>query len=377
MPGEGSVFRRADGKWIAQLSKGGRESRNYRTRTCLTRTAAVIALDALKADQRAGLNPTRLTTGDFLDRWVRDVRDIRPTTRHGYEAVIRYHLQPTIGDVRLAALTPSHVEQALAALAPRMSAKSLRNVHVVLRRALVYAVRAGLMSRNVAGREFVDAPKVPDEPPKALTHDEVGRLLEACRGDRMEALLVTAVGTGLRQGELLGLAWEDVDLDVGRLHVRLELVYRDGTYHRERPKTDRSRRTVPLAPAIVDALRQHRERLIADGFVPTATGPVFTNRSGGPLSGSWLTHRFYDLLAAAGIERLPFKNLRTTFATRLFDAGVSDRRVADLLGHTRTTTTHGHYISTAGSDTADAVAAVEALVDQSRDQSRESVMGGR
>jgi site-specific recombinase XerC len=196
MPGDGSIYRRADGRWIAQLSVGGRDARSYRRRVCRTRAEARLALDDLKAERRAGLNPTRLTTGDFLVLWLRVVRDIRPTTRHGYAAAIRYHLVPTIGDVRLASLTPTHVEQALAALAPRMSAKSLRNVHVVLRRALVYAVRGGLVSRNVAGREYVDAPKVPDQQPTALTHDEVRRFLAACRGDRLEALFITALGTG-------------------------------------------------------------------------------------------------------------------------------------------------------------------------------------
>lgn len=371
MPGDGSIYRRADGKWVAQLSLGGRSSRAYRRRIRPTRAEARLALDDLKAERRAGVTPSRVTTGDFLEQWVRDVRDIRPTTRHGYEAAIRYHLVPTIGDIRLASLSPLHVEQALATLAPRMSPKSLRNVHVVLRRALVHAVRAGLVSRNVAGREFVDAPKVPDRLPDALTVEEVRRLLEACRGDRLETLVILAVATGLRQGELLGLAWEDIDRD--RITVRYELVYRDGRYLREAPKTERSRRSVPLPPSAVASLRQHRERLIAEGFVPTATGPVFTNRSGQPLSGSWVTHHFYSLLARAGVRRVPFKILRATFSSRLFEAGVPDRRIADLMGHTRTTTTHRHYIATGEQEPIDAI---EALIGESRGESRELGTGG-
>jgi len=284
------------------------------------------------------------------------VRNIRPTTRHGYEVVIRMHLVPAIGDFRLSALSPLHVERALSELGPRMSPKTLRNVHAVLRRALGQAVRSGLVTRNVASREFVDAPRVSVEEPRALSTDEVHRLLDVCRGDRLEALFITAVGTGLRQGELLGLAWQDVDLDAGRIHVRHELVRRDGRYLRDELKTDRSRRVVPLAPPVRDALIAHRGFVIAAGFVPTATGPVFTNASGGALSGSWLTHHFYALLHTAGIPRLPFKNLRTTFSSRLFEAGVSDRAIADLLGHTRTATTHGHYIATSPAQALEAVA---------------------
>ncbi len=169
------------------------------------------------------------------------------------------------------------------------------------------------------------------------------RFLDVCRGDRNEALFITAIWTGARQGELAGLAWEDVDLTAGRLVVRQELVRRDGRYQREEPKTERSKRTIPLSPPVVAALMAHRDRLIAEGFVPTATGPVFVNRDGGPLSGSWLTHHFYGLLEAAGIARLPFKNLRTTFASRLFELGVQDQVIADLLGHTRTYTTKKHW----------------------------------
>jgi integrase len=375
MPGEGSIYKRttklADGRirvrWQAQWSIGGRTDRRLVTRTCRTRAEAAAALRELQAD--ATIPSTNILTGDYLGRWVRDARNIRPTTRHGYEAVVNCHLRPAIGHVRLRELSPVHVETALAKLAPTMSPKSLRNVHIVVRRALGQALRAGLVARNVASREYVDAPRVPVAEPRALSAEEVDRFLEACRGDRLEALFVTEVGTGLRWGELGGLANEDVDLVAGRLVVQRALVRRDGRYLREEPKTERSKRTVPLTPTVVRALTAHRDRLIAEGFVATAAGPLFVNRDGGPLSGSWVTHHFYGLLDAAGIARLPFKNLRTTFASRLSEAGVPDAVIADLLGHTRTYTTRKHYIATTPQA---AEEAIEKLVsyDQSRSQSR-------
>lgn len=360
-PGEGSVYRRADGRWVAQVSIGPRNARRYRKRVRTTHRDARAALDELRAELDRGLNPTRATLSGFLEQWVRDVRNIRPATRHGYEVAIEVHIAPTIGDVPLARLAPAHVEHMLTVLAERLSPKSLRNVHAVLRRALNAAVRSGLLARNVAAREFVDAPRVPAIEPQSMSLVEVRRFVEVIAGDRLEALFITALGTGLRQGELLGLAWEDVDLPRSQLHVRRELVRRGGRYYRDELKTTRSRRTVPMAQPVAEALAAHRQRLVDEGFVPTATGPVFPNRSGGPLNGSWLTHHFYDLLEQAGIPRLPFKNLRTTFASRLFEAGIPDRRVADLLGHTRTTTTHGHYIA-AAEEWAPALAAVEAMV---------------
>ena len=371
MAGDGSIFRLKSGKWRAQRSVGGRGSRRYITRTVPTRTEARAALEELRADQRAGVSRSRMLLSDYLERWVSDARNIRDTTRHGYQVVVMHHLIPTIGSVRVADLSPLHVERALATLEPRMSAKSLRNVHAVLRRALGQAVRAGLISRNVASREFVDAPRVTLDDPEAFTSAEVRRLLDAARGDRLEALITVALGTGLRQGELLGLAWQDVTIPTESSHsdersdayltIRFELARVDGAYRRVEPKTDRSRRTVPLAPALVEALQRHRERTIAEGLIPTATGPVFASRTGAPLNGSWVTHRLYALEEVAGIRRLPFKNLRTTFGSRLFEAGVQDLEIAQLLGHARTHTTRRHYIAL-GDRHATAVDVIERLV---------------
>lgn len=367
MSGEGSIYQRRDPAshrpigWIAQLSIGPRGARRYVRRSARTRAEARDALEQLRAEHRSGIRPDRTTVGVYLERWVADARNIRTSTRRGYAAVVRYHLAPAIGHLRLVDLNPLHVERMLSRLAPTMSPKSLRNVHAVLRRALNQAVRAGIVGRNVASREYVDTPRVPDREPDAFSADAVRRLLDAVRGDRLEALYVTAVGTGLRSGELLGLAWEDIDLERGQLTVRQELVRRDGRYFRDEPKTPGSRRTVPLSPAVVAALRAHRERVIADGFVPTATGPVFVNRSGGPINGSWLTHHAQALYVRAGIRRLDFKALRATFGSRLYEAGVPDMEIARLMGHTRTHTTRRHYIAL-GERSESATEAVERMI---------------
>jgi integrase len=367
MSGEGSIFRRAsDGAWIAQVSIGPRGNRRYVSRSAKTKAEARAKLDELRVE---GARPTAKTaTGAYLERWVNDVRDIRPTTRDGYRAVVTYHLGPTIGAIPLDELTPLDVERALRHLEQRKSKKTVRNAHAVLRRALGQAYRAGMLPRNVADRDFVDAPKVPAYEPDALTEDETRRLIAACEGDRLEGLYVLAVGTGLRQGELLGLAWEDVTADAVQVHK--ELVYRDGKYKREDPKTDRSKRRVPLPPALAAVVARHRERVKADGFLPTSTGPVFVNTKGGAMSGSWVTHHFYALCDKAGITRRPFKILRATYGSRLYDAGVPDVEIAALMGHTRTHTTKRHYIARGTAAQVKAVEVIESLVSQSRNQSQ-------
>lgn len=348
MWGTGSIYQLKDGRWVAQLSVGGRTSRRYRKRVRHSEREAKAALKELVADHDRGVNPSRATLSAFLAQWVRDVRNIRPRTRVEYANAIHLHIGPLIGDVRLSALLPLHVEMMLASLEARMAPKTARNVHAVLRRALRDAVRSGLVTRNVAAREYVDAPRVRPSEPQALSAVEVRRLLAAARGDWLEGLIVTAVGTGLRLGELLGLAWEDIE--PLRLNVRHALRHvpgptrKAGRYLRDELKTERSRRAVPLSPSVAAALAVHRERVKSAGFVPTATGPVFPSVRGRPLSSGLVLHRFYNLCERAEIPRAPFKVLRATFASRLYEAGVSDLEVARLLGHTRTYTTRTHYI---------------------------------
>lgn len=352
MNGEGSVYRRkSDGRWVAALSVGSRKDRVVHRLYARSRAEARQLLDQLKSPSM----PTSTTLlSDYLERWVSEARDIRDTTRHGYRAVVTYHLTPTIGHIRLVDLTPADVEAMLVELQPRMSAKSLRNVHAVLRRALRQAVRSELVPRNVAGREYIDTPKVELADPESFSLAEERALLDALQGEGVEAPIVVALRTGLRQGELLGLAWQDIEPH--QLHVRKELVYRDGDYLRDEPKTPRSKRTVPLSPDAAEAIDRHRERVVRDGFVPISTGPVFINTTGNPLNGSWLTHQLYRIEAKAGVRRLPFKNLRSTFASRLYDLGVPDLTIAALMGHTRTHTTKRHYISTTPEQAVEAVA---------------------
>ncbi len=364
-PGSGSIFpRRVDGRttgWVAQISIGDRRHRRRVSRVRSTLAEARVALRELVDEQRVGLNPSKLTLGSYLERWMADVRNLRPATHRAYAAAIEYHIAPALGEIMLRDLSPLHVERFLGYLAGRLAPKSQRNVHAVLRRALNAAMRAGLVTRNVAARQFVDAPRVPRAEPRALTGAEVGRLLEQLHGDPVEPIIVVALATGLRQGEVLGLAWEDCDLDRGQVHVRRELVRRAGRYFRDELKTPRSNRTVPLPPPAVEALAAHRDRVKAAGFVTTATGPVFPNRRGGPLNGNWVTKRLQRAMLRAGLGAGDFRMLRRTFASRLFAAGIPDRYIADLMGHTASAITHQHYIST-GSDAQRAVQVLEEML---------------
>ena len=142
MAGEGSIYRRqSDGRWVATISRGPRGNRQVVTKYRRTRSEAAEALAELRS-LVGPLNGRTLTVGAYLERWVRDARDIRPNTRHGYRSVVDTHLVPVLGAVRLGELSPLHVESLLSRLSPTMAPKTLRNILVVLRRALGQAVRA-------------------------------------------------------------------------------------------------------------------------------------------------------------------------------------------------------------------------------------------
>ena len=170
--------------------------------------------------------------------------------------MVRLHIRPVLGKVKLKNLTPAHVrglyrEKLDAGLSPR----SVQYVHVTLHKALKQAIADGLIPRNAT--EAVKPPQVSREKMRPLTAEQVKVLFEAAKGDRLEALYVLAVTTGLRQGELLALKWDDIDLEVGTLQVRHTLTTAKGGPVLSAPKTKGSRRTVRLSQTALEALRSH------------------------------------------------------------------------------------------------------------------------
>lgn len=250
-----------------------------------------------------------------------------------------------------------------AKLATGLSPRRVQYIHAVLRRALVTAERWGLVSRNVA--KLVDPPRVPKHEITPLTPEQARKLIEASADHRHLALYVTALGTGLRQGELLGIRWEDVDLETGRLRVRHTLANVKGELTLLEPKTDRSRRTVLLADTVVTALRAHRTRQRMERLVSGSrwvdSGHVFTTMHGTPYHAATITRAFQAALERAGLPRCRFHDLRHAAATFLLAQGMTLEDVKNLLGHssiTLTSNTYGHVLEQRQREVARAMDAV-------------------
>lgn len=306
------------------------------------------------------------TVEQFLSYWLREsVKPrLRPLTYAGYAVNVQKHLLPTIGAIQLDQLTPRHIQEMMnQRLAAGLSPKSVAYIHQVLRTALGLAVRWQYVERNVAA--LVDRPKLVRKEIRPLAPDEARRFLEAIRGHRLEALFSVALALGLRQGEALGLRWQDIDLVAGTLKVSHQLQRINGRLTLVEPKSDRSRRTLVMPPTIVAHLAEHEKRQLAEklwaGSIWTDSGLVFTNRTGGPTQARHVIHQFHHELRKAGLPHHRFHDLRHSCATLLLVQGVSPRVVMEILGHSEialTMNTYSHVVPELQREAADRMESV-------------------
>jgi integrase len=313
------------------------------------------------------------TTQAYLLEWLETVRpQLRPRTWQRYEELIRLHALATLGRVQVAQLGPERIQLCLTeALQKGLSPTTVGHLHAVLHRALAQAERWGVIARNPAA--LVDPPRMVRREMQTFSPAQVRTLLATARGDRLEAVWVLAVTTGMRQGELLALHWREVDLDTGRLAVTgsLQRIRGAGLTITE-PKTLRSRRQVILTPIAVSALQQHwkaqRRELEIAGDQWRDSDLVFTNVVGGPLQRDHVVKRNFDpLLVRAGLPRIRFHDLRHTAATLMLSQGVHPKVAADLLGHATVGITLDLYSHSTEAMHQEAARAIEKLLEPKDD----------
>lgn len=286
--------------------------------------------------------------GDFLDQWLQDVvkPSVRPWTYVGYEVNVRLHIKPHLGSIRLDDLTPMDAQRWMNRLiAEGLSAKSVRLIRATLRAALNQALRWQMVQRNVAS--LVEPPRGPKAQIRPLDPSEARTFLTSLKGDRLEALYAVALALGLRQGEALGLTWQNVDLDRGLLRVVHQLQRVDRRLQLVDLKTELSRRTLVLPSSLRVRLQDHQKCQAAEraalGSKWHETGLVFTKPDGRPLEGSTVTRHFHELLDQAGLPQRRFHDLRHSCATLLLVQGVSARVVMEVLGHSEVAMTLNTY----------------------------------
>jgi integrase len=354
-PQEGSIYLRQDGRWEGALHLGYEGGKRVR-RFVLGHSRKEVS-DKLQAIQQLArenrpIPDQRAKVGPFLRQWLEQVAKpkLRNSTYTSYASIVDQHLVPGLGHIALAKLTPADVQTFLNGRSAKgLSPRRVQYIHAVLRGALKTAERWGMVSRNVA--TLVDTPRMTRHEITPLTPEQAKKLIETSVEDRHRALWITALGTGLRLGELLGLRWEDVDLKAGRLRVRYSLASVDGELVLQEPKTDRSRRTLVLPEVVTTALRAHRTRQKADRLLAGSrwvdSGHVFATMLGKPHHAATITRCFQDALDRAELPDVRFHDLRHSAATFLLAQGMTLEDVKNQLGHSTivlTSNTYGHVL---------------------------------
>lgn len=352
---EGSIYKDKDGRWRGSVHLGYRAGKRVR-KALSGKTRAEVArklAEALRSKEIGlALAPERQTVGDFLGRWLKDVAEpsTRPKTYRTYHDIVHQHLVPSLGKRLLAKLTPQDVRAFMTEKVKEgLSPKTVKHLRDTLRNALNVAVKDGLIVRNAAA--LADPPRAERTEMKAYTPAQARQFLDEVKGHRLEALFSVALSLGLRQGEVLGLRWRDVNLEKRTLAVRYQLQRINSKLQLVEPKTARSARTLMLPAVAVSALAAHRlrqdaERLVA-GSRWVETGMVFTTSIGTMLDARGLLKAFYKIMATSDLPRIRFHDLRHSAATLLLAQGVHPRVVMDLLGHSSiavTLDTYSHVI---------------------------------
>ncbi len=363
--GEGSIYFHETKKlWVTQVTVGHDENGKRKRRTLYGKTKADVRKKLLEVQRLAHEGslpePTQLRVGKYLDEWLKAAKDtVRPSTHARYTTMVNNTLKPAIGGVRLTQLQPLHVQQMLTRLREDgASERKLEMAYVNLNRALNLAVKWGYLNRNPC--EPIEKPKTPKSVVHALSAEQAKALIKASKDDRLHALIVMAISTGMRQGELLGLEWDDVDLKHGYVMVKKQLEELEGKHKLAELKTDHSRRRIDLDRQCVEALKAHKKKMKGEGY---EGGLVFRADEGGYIRKSNLTRRtFKPLLKAAGLdEKVRFHDLRHTAATLLLRQGVHPKIVQERLGHARVAMTLDTYSHVLPSMQADAVSKLDAL----------------
>jgi integrase len=367
---KGTVIKRGK-KWSVIIDVGrdenGKRIRRWHSGFDRKREAEEARIEILSRLQLGSYTePTKATVTEFLlHQWLPAKKPtVEATTFAAYRSDVETKLVPAFGTRKLQQLTPAEINGLYADLAARgLAAKTIRNVHAVLHKALGDAARWGLVNRNVA--DLADPPKAVRPEIRTWTASEVRSFLASTTEDRLSAMWVVMASTGMRRSEVLGLRWPSVDLEARRLAVVDTVVNIDSqaTLRLRETKTAGSRRTVALDAATTTVLRSHRTRQIAERLKAGTAWRndhdlVFSREDGTLLPPNWVTRTFQRTAREQGLEPIGPHGLRHSWATLALQAGVPAKVVSERLGHSSVGITldrYSHVLPTMQEDAAETV----------------------
>ncbi len=338
----GHIRQKGKNSWQLQIYTGigpdGKYQRHFET-IHGRKSDAQKRLNELLVSLEKGIYtpPGGLTVGEHLHNWLEGYvkTNCSQRTLDGYQSIIETHLIPALGHVQLKHLHPQAIQAYYGKACEKLSARTVHHQHRVLSQSLRYAVRQGYLGRNPA--ELVDIPSPRKNTMRTLTPGEVEILFDTAKDNYYYPVVYTAVSTGLRQAELLGLRWRDVDLDMLSISVSQVLYKRRGICQFKEPKTSHSRRRVAMTPKLALFLRGYkagREWLYQElGKQLTLDDLVFASVEGKPIDPGVLIHAFGRMARQVGLEGVRFHDLRHTFASLMLLRGAKPKVISEALGH--------------------------------------------
>ncbi|MGH8946235.1 MAG: tyrosine-type recombinase/integrase [Acidimicrobiia bacterium] len=355
---KGYVARKGD-RWYAVIYEGldpvtGKERRRWHPAGTCRKDAERLAANLAADLNGRNDNGRSLTFGVYLaTRWLPSKKlELAHSTWHGYRRKVELHVMPSLGKIPLRRLRPHHLERLYdEKLHPQnggrpLAPKTVLEIHLIIRGALNDAVRRGIVTRNVA--LVAHAPKVRSiqkVEQQAWTAPELQTFLREAAGHRLFPALWLLANTGLRRSELLGLQWDDVDLDAATLSINRGLVSVGYQLHESRGKTSNSRRAIDLDPTTVEVLSAWRTWQAAErsaaGIEPA--GWAFADIDGNPIHPHSISQAFERIVARAGVPKIRLHDLRHTHGTLLIKAGIPVKVVSERLGHGNPTFTIDTY----------------------------------
>jgi len=386
MSQRGSVHRRGD-VWIAYWRIDTAKGRKQHTRSFRTKKEAQKFLNDTVTDIRDGLfsEPSKVTFGEFLtERWLPTKQmAVRASTYASYRAMVERHVQPALGQIPIQQLTADRLDRFYADLvAKALATKTIRNIHVLVHRALRDAVRKNLIPRNVA--DAADPPKLNRANRAEMqtwTPDQLRAFFEGIASHRLAAAYILAATTGMRRGEVLGVRWRDIDFKTRRLHVQQTVLSVEYQITIGRPKTLRGERKIALDPETVRVLKAHRaaqrreKHLLGEGY--RDQGLVFARENGEPIHPDYFSQTFDRTVKRLKLPKIRLHDLRHTHATLGLAAGIHVKVISDRLGHATTSFTQDIYMHAIPAIEDNAADQIADLIFTTEDESQDDEEEGR
>lgn len=295
--------------------------------------------------------PGKLTLADLLNQFLRGYVKTKYSqkTQDAYQMIMERHLIPNLGHILLKQLTPQTIQTYYGQACEKLSARTVHKHHRLLEQSLKYGVRQGYLGCNPC--DLVDSPSWKARPMRTLTPEELEGLLEVASSSRFHPVIYTAVSTGLRQAELLGFKWRDIDLDLQSISLCQVLYKHRGICEFKEPKTSHSKRRVSMTAKLADYLSEYRgERESLSLHLGQLLKPddlLFSNGEGKPIDPYVLSHNFARIVKQASLKNMRFHDLRHTFASLMLLRGAKPKVISKALGHSSlafTMDTYSHII---------------------------------